>query len=71
MEGLDLMRCECDKEATRRVLVSTTPGSSEGRLFFWLYVCTECYWREEWAESDLAGERDMWELSTGSSPDGL
>jgi hypothetical protein len=72
MEGLDLMRCESSacagEDASRRVLVSTTPGSVDGRLF-WLYLCEECYEREGWQERDLASERDMWELATGSDPD--
>jgi hypothetical protein len=65
MEGLDLIRCDCGEDASRRVLVSTTPGSSDGRLF-WLYLCEGCYECEGWAETDLAGERDMWELATGT-----
>ena len=68
MEALDLMRCECGEAASRRVLVSTTPGSMDGRLF-WLYLCAGCYEREGWAEVDLVGERDMGELATGSHPD--
>ena len=67
-ERLDVVRCDCGAPARRRVLVSTTPGSADGRLF-WLYLCGDCHESEGWAESDLAGERDMWELFAGSDPD--
>jgi hypothetical protein len=62
----------CEEDATRRVLASTMPGRADGRLL-WLYLCEACYQREGWADSkaaaDLAGERDVWELSTGTNPD--
>jgi hypothetical protein len=29
-------------------------------------MCEGCYQREGWAEVDLTGERDMWEIATGT-----
>jgi hypothetical protein len=62
---------ECGEAVSRHVLVSTTPGSSDGRLF-WLHLCEGYYEREGWAEADLAqpglGGRDMWEIATGTEP---
>jgi hypothetical protein len=68
MEGLTFKRCECGEDASRRVLVSTSPGSADGRLF-WIYLCERCYQLEGWADNDLSPERDVWELATGSDPD--
>lgn len=66
LEGMEVMRCECGAEASRRVLVTTAPGSPDGKLC-WIYLCESC-WREDaelWESADLAGERGYYELAIG------
>lgn len=57
-------RCDCGAEATRLALVSTIPGSGDGKLVE-IPLCAGCYELEGWAESDLSPGRDMWELALG------
>jgi len=49
--------CDCGQDG-RPVLVSTIPGSMDGKLVT-LWICPECYERDGWAESDLSGNQPV------------
>ena len=54
--------CDCGRVADKPALVSTIPGSGDGKLV-WIDLCSGCYEREDWKDVDLAPMRDMWEVA--------